>query len=122
MNHSLRAYRKALKSRLRCCAGTRRRLLTQFDQMSASFLAENPFPSQAELTAAFGSPRELARQLMEQVSEQELRQHRRSRWLFRISAATIALLLAGYAIWMTYDVFTPMNVVETVIIYEEVPK
>lgn len=122
MNHSLRAYRKALKSQLYCCAGTRRRLLTQFDQMSASFLAENPLPSQAELTAAFGSPRELARQLMEQVSEQELRQHRRSRWLFRISAATISLLLAGYALWMTYDVFTPMNVVETVIIYEEVPK
>lgn len=122
MNHSLRAYRKALKSQLCCCAGTRRKLLIQFDQMSASFLAENPSPSQAELIAAFGPPRELAGQLMEEVSEQELQQHRRSRWLFRISAAAIALLLAGYALWMTYDAVTPMNVVETVIIYEEVPK
>ncbi|MGM9593913.1 MAG: hypothetical protein ACI3U8_06120 [Candidatus Onthomonas sp.] len=119
MNYSLRAYRKALKSQLCCCADTRRKLLTQFDQMSAFFLAENPSPSQAELTAAFGSPRELAGQLMEEVSEQELRQYRRSRWLFRIAAGAIALLLVGYAAWITYSVTSPIEVVETIIIYEE---
>ena len=119
MNHSLRAYRKALKSRLRCCAGTRRRLLTQFDQMSVSFLAENPSPSQAQFSEAFGTPQELAEQLMEEVSEQERRQYRRGRRLFWAVAAVLVLLLSVYALWMTFDARHPIQMVEQIIIYEE---
>lgn len=122
MNNALRNYRRALKARLCCRGSTRQRLLDQFDQMSAPFLEEHPVPSQAELTAAFGTPQALAEQLMEEVSDRERRQHRRSQWLVHIAAGAMALLLAGYAVWMTFSAASPADVVETIIVYEEVPK
>lgn len=120
MNHSLRDYRKALKTQLCCCCRTRRRLLAHFDQMAALFLEEHPAPSPTELTNAFGTPQELAIQLMEEVSGQERREYQHRRLLLRIIVAVLIIGLAGLVFWLTQCSVRPMEVSETLIIYEEV--
>ncbi|MGM9537610.1 MAG: hypothetical protein ACI3VN_04690 [Candidatus Onthomonas sp.] len=122
MKNALRDYRTSLKKLLCCCGSTRRRLLAQFDQMSSLFLEEHPNPSSAELIDAFGTPKELASQLMEEVSEQDRRHYRHRRRLLWAAAAAAALLLSIYSLWAASEASHPVEITEKVIIYEEVLK
>lgn len=122
MKNALGDYRASLKKLLRCRSCTRQRLLAQFDRMSVPFLEEHPTPSSADLVEAFGTPRELASQLMEEVSEQERRQYRHRRRLLWATTAAAVLFLSVYSLWVAFEASHPVEVTEKVIVYEEVFK
>lgn len=71
MADGVKQYRRALKRKLRCSGGVRKRLLEKFDGAAVSYLENEPTPALAGVTEAFGPPEEMARTLMEEVTPKE---------------------------------------------------
>lgn len=122
MSQPLQEYRNALRGQLNCGGRVRKSLLKQFDQMAGMLLSDNPVPSQEELNDAFGSPQELAAQLLLEVPAATLHHNAYSHWLSWVAAILLVTLLAGYSLWMTFDATVPVEVTEKTVIYSEVIK
>lgn len=93
MNNSAARYKSKLKRKLQCSHGTKARLVEEFSHSLNGFLEENPDASFADLSNAFGPPEEMARMLMEEVDEKELRSYKTKHSLLRIVSIVLALTL-----------------------------
>ncbi len=101
MNHSAVRYKRKLKRKLQCSRGTKADLLADFTHSLDGFLDENPDATFADLGNAFGPPEEMAKTLMEQVSEQETHTYKRQQFLLHI----VAIILAIVLLLITLDIF-----------------
>lgn len=81
MANCISKYKKALKKNLRCTRNTQKQLLKKFEITWSTFLEDNPTPSMDELCTAFGSPKEMASVLMEEVTPEEIARYRRRKVL-----------------------------------------
>ena len=93
MNQAVRNYRKKLGRILCCGAATRTRLLEQFDCILSQFLEECPEPSLGDLYAAFGAPKQMAQELMQDVPREERDRWKRRRRMKRAIPYVIIILL-----------------------------
>ena len=94
MANCISRYKKALKKNLRCTRNTQNQLLKKFESTWSTFLVDNPTPSMDELCTAFGSPKEMASVLMEEVTPEETARHRRRKFfLWGIFGCVLALVL-----------------------------
>lgn len=95
MNPSIAKYKKTLKKNLRCTGDVRNRLLAKFDSTLQLYLEENPSPDELALQAAFGTPEDMAKILMEEVTPSETKHYRIGRTVLKvISGILIAILIA----------------------------
>lgn len=81
MANGISRYKKALKKNLHCTRNTQKQLLKRFELTWSTFLEDNPAPSMDDLCAAFGSPKEMASILMEEVTLEEIARYRRRKVL-----------------------------------------
>ena len=96
MNQVVRKYRKKVGKKLFCGAAARTRLLEQFDRILSPFLEECQEPNLEELHAAFGAPKQMAQELLQDVPQEERNKwKRRSRVKKAIPYVIIVLLLAA---------------------------
>lgn len=102
MNHDAVCYEKALKKQLRCTGSTKKRLLLQFRSSLAAYLEEHPFPTASDLRDAFGPPEDMAKVLMENISEAEVKTYRKRALILKIIAV---VLLAMILIQVVYSAF-----------------
>jgi len=93
MNACILQYRNKLKKAIQCGYRARKRLLEQFDLSLEAFLEDYPAAGEAQITAAFGPPEEMAQVLMASVTEAERRQFHTQRRYLRIAAVILAALL-----------------------------
>lgn len=94
MANCISKYKKALKKNLRCTRNTQKQLLKKFEITWSTFLEDNPTPSMDELCTAFGSPKEMASVLMEEVTPEEIARYRRRMFfLWGILGCVLALVL-----------------------------
>lgn len=94
MNHDAALYEKVLRKQLHCTGNTKKHLLQQFRSALATYLEDHPSPTRADLRDAFGPPEDMAKVLMESVSETEIRRFdRQQKWKCAASIALAALLL-----------------------------
>lgn len=101
MNSSAVRYKSKLKRKLQCSRGTKAELLADFTHSLDGFLDENPDATFADLGSAFGPPEEMAKTLMEQVSEQETRTYKLHQFLLHIGAIILVIVL----LLITLDIF-----------------
>lgn len=94
MANCISKYKKALKKNLRCTHNTKKQLLKKFEITWSTFLEDNPTPSMDDLCTAFGSPKEMASVLMEEVTPEEIVRYRRRKFfLWGIFGCVLALVL-----------------------------
>lgn len=98
MNNSAARYKSKLKRKLQCNRGTKAKLLDEFSHLLDGFLDENPDAAYIDLSNAFGPPEEMAKTLMEQVSEQETHTYKQHQALLHIVAVVLAIVLILIAI------------------------
>ena len=94
-------YLHELRRHLRCSRKTKNRLLEQFKAYQRDTIDDTPDYDQ--MVTMFGPPEEMARTLMEEVTQVEMQASRRSR--LRMIAAAIAacvlwVMFTAYVYWM----------------------
>ena len=109
MNHNVRRYRSKLKKKLHCMRKTQCKLLGEFDCMLNGFIDENPDASFDDLCSAFGPPEEMARILMEKLSTEDNRQHRRYIRIKRIVAAFCAVAFLLFVAYVFVEKQKPLT-------------
>lgn len=119
MANCISKYKKALKKNLHCTRNTQKQLLKKFEITWSTFLEDNPAPSMDELCTAFGSPKEMASVLMEEVTPEEIARYRRRKFfLWGISGCVLALVLV-WSILLAVEVYkintTDLNTVDEII-------
>ncbi len=99
MADGVKQYRRALKRKLRCSGGVRKRLLEKFDGAADAFLENEPTPALAGVMEAFGPPEEMARTLMEEVTPKEATVYKWGVIVRRVIAAVALAAVLGFAIY-----------------------
>lgn len=94
-------YLHELRHHLRCSRKTRNRLLEQFKAYQRDTIDDTPDYDQ--MVTMFGPPEEMARTLMEEVTQVEMHAYRRSK--LRMAAAGVAacvlwVMFTAYVYWM----------------------
>lgn len=121
MNQAVKKYRKRLEKRLCCGHEARKRLLGQFDRTLQVYLEDYPDPNMDDLCSAFGLSKQMAQELMNDVSAEEYAKWRRNcrlRRVFSCLAAVVLLLVcAGIIFYMKQPVVIQEQ--ETVVIGSE---
>ncbi len=99
-------YRRAVDAQLRCNARAKRRLQGEFQGFLEDYLADNSRPSREDLEKAFGTPREMAAILMNELTYEECVQYDRSRQIRRIALGVLVALFAclTFYIWFIKEV------------------
>ena len=90
MNNELIRYQKNLKKALFCGYRKKQQLLSDFRSSLSAFLEDCPTPTYSQLADAFGPPEEVARLLMEHVSQAEIQHYH----LWKTVQKSILILLA----------------------------
>lgn len=116
MNHEATRYTKALKKQLHCTGGTKKRLMQQFRGSLDVYLEEHPSPTGADLCQAFSRPEDMAKVLMECVSEAEIKQFDKQKKWKRIIAAIIATLLLALMLYIAFWKEKPITSNDTIVI------
>ena len=125
MSEALRDYFRRLDRSLDCPRPLRRRLAAQVRRAAEDYCRERPEAGPAEVVQYLGDPAETARELLENLDPEELRQaRRRERLARRALVAVLVLALIGVGAWGVHLWNTPieMKPVETITIYRELPE
>lgn len=113
-------YRRSVKRLLLCGGDVRSDLIARMDKMLTSFQSENPAPSFEELAKSFGTPEEMAQELMLDITPEEQETYCRKRRTVRIIAGVAAVLALMLIIFAGHQYFVQHEVesVSTVYVYE----
>jgi hypothetical protein len=118
MKQAVNEYKRQLKQHLSCGNRRRKELMEQFQETLDSFLEENPSPDFSALEEAFGSPEQMARELMETVPPHEVDQWKRVQKIKRIVAGALVCGLAVACIFVFfYKENNTVQVERTIIIH-----
>ena len=123
MSGALRDYFRRLDRHLACPRSLRRRLTAQVRRGAEDYLRERPEADPAEVARYLGDPAETARELLENLDPEELRQaRRRARLARRALVAVLILALVGVGAWGVHLWRTPVDleVTEVLVIEGEV--
>ena len=101
-------YKKELKKYLQCTYKTKDRLLKKFQCLLQVFLEEKPNPNLEQLQEAFGMPKEMACNLMADLSDAEARHYRKSKLLKCAVAGTALLLTALTTLYVFFEKQKPI--------------
>lgn len=105
MAECISKYKKVLKKNLRCPRNTQKQLLQKFDVSLSRFLEENPSPSMDKLCTAFGSPKEMASILTEEVIPAEIARYRRKRYFFLGILGCIIAIVLSWGVLLAIEVY-----------------
>ena len=116
-------YFRRVEDRLKCPKKRRHSLLNRIHRAAEEFAAENPEATADETAEYLGDPAEVAQELMETLDPEELECYQRQKkigtWLV-IGLLIVALVAAGIWIVRLEHDTSPVEVIDTLVIYEEV--
>jgi hypothetical protein len=119
MNQAVNEYKRQLKQHLSCGNRRRKELMEQFQETLNNFLEENPSPDFSALEEAFGSPEQMARELMETVPPHEIDQWKRAQKIKKIVAGALVCVLAVACVFVFfYKENNTVQVTERIFLYE----
>ena len=123
MSEALRDYFRRLDRSLDCPRPLRRRLAAQVRRAAEDYCRERPEAGPAEVVQYLGDPAETARELLENLDPEELRQARQREGVARRAlVAVLILALIGVGAWGVHLWSTPksVEVTEVLVIEREV--
>ena len=116
MNHEAALYEKAMRKQLHCTGNAKKHLLQRFHSALTTYLEDHPSPTASDLQTAFGPPEEMAKVLMESVSEAEIARFYQQRKWKRIIAAIIATLLLTLILYIAFWKEKPITSNDSIVI------
>lgn len=123
MTNYVNQYKKALKKNLRCSSNVKERLIDKFNRSLSTLLDDKPTPSMNEICDAFGSPKDMALVLMEEVTPEEIALYRRRKIITRIILGAITVLFLAFVINVAVAVYrfnsTPFSIEDEIIVEDE---
>ena len=93
-------YLRELRRHLRCSRKTQKRLSEQFKAYQHD--AIDDAPDYDQMVTMFGPPEEMARTLMEEVSQEEQLAYRRNRLFLRIISFVLAISFAVFSLYIFF--------------------
>ena len=98
MNTQEKNYRKQVRKALLCGRKEKKQLTAALDRNLARFREETPEPTAEELSAAFGTPEDMAASLMAQLPEGTQKKFQKCKRVWKwIVSAVIIFLIAFFA-------------------------
>lgn len=122
MTSAAEQYRKELKKHLSldvCSGKLRTALLSRFDAMLGAMKEDYPEPAMAQLETAFGTPTQMAQDLLADTPDAE--RVRRQRTFRTVRAVLLTVAVVGLAVGLAYAwYFKPFSIhaQDTVIIWK----
>lgn len=98
-------YKKALKKNLRCTRNSQKQLMKKFEITLSTFLEDSPSPNTDELCTAFGSPKEMASVLMEEVTPEEIARCRKNTIIVRSVAGVLIGVILFLAVTISIQLY-----------------
>jgi uncharacterized membrane protein len=119
MKQAVNEYKRQLKQHLSCGNRRRKELMEQFQETLNNFLEENPSPDFSALEEAFGSPEQMARELMETVPPHEIDQWKQRRNIRRVVVGVLACVFVAVLGYFAFLRARPMKITveDTITIY-----
>lgn len=105
MTQPAKKYTRQLKRELFCSRKDRKRLLLGWQRTLTDFLEEHPEAGEAQLTASFGTPEEMAKLLMREIPASVQQKHKNIQRLLPlyITIAAVAIILTSWIAIVTID-------------------
>lgn len=123
MTNYVTQYKKALKKNLLCPSNVKERLMDKFNHSLSTFLDDKPTPSMNEICAAFGSPKDMALVLMEELTPEEIALYHRRKIITRIILGGVTVIFLAFVINVAIAVYrfnsTPFSVEDEIIVEDE---
>ena len=107
---SVKQYERMLKKHLNCFPKTKAALIGSFRGSLEDFLLETPEPTFDALVEAFGSPEEMAKTLMKDVSTKELTSRKVLLNIERAVAVLLVLLFLSFSCYIYVIKSIPVTV------------
>lgn len=123
MNTQEKNYRKQVRKALLCGRKEKKQLTAALDRDLARFREETPEPTAEELSAAFGTPEDMAASLMAQLPEGTQKKFQKCKRVWKWIVSAVIIFLIAFFAFVTYTKEIPVYEVEDLDIGEswEVP-
>lgn len=120
MISAVEKYKKKLARCLKCFKITKKRLIGGLKPTFEAFLQDAPDADYPALCAAFGPPEEMAKQLMQEVTLEERKQHKKHWIITAVIIGVLASLFVGFTVYVYAVQATPTYFEYNTVVFETV--
>ena len=112
MNTQEKNYRKQVRKALLCGRKEKKQLTAALDRNLARFREETPEPTAEELSAAFGTPEDMAASLMAQLPEGTQKKFQKCKRVWKWIVSAVIIFLIAFFAFVAYTKEIPVYEVE----------
>ena len=112
MNTQEKNYRKQVRKALLCGRKEKKQLTAALDRNLARFREETPEPTAEELSAAFGTPVDMAASLMAQLPEGTQKKFQKCKRVWKWIVSAVIIFLIAFFAFVAYTKEIPVYEVE----------
>ena len=112
MNTQEKNYRKQVRKALLCGRKEKKQLTAALDRDLARFREETPEPTAEELSAAFGTPEDVAASLMAQLPEGTQKKFQKCKRVWKWIVSAVIIFLIAFFAFVAYTKEIPVYEVE----------
>ena len=112
MNTQEKNYRKQVRKALLCGRKEKQQLTAALDRDLARFREETPEPTAEELSAAFGTPEDVAASLMAQLPEGTQKKFQKCKRVWKWIVSAVIIFLIAFFAFVAYTKEIPVYEVE----------
>ena len=112
MNTQEKNYRKQVRKALLCGRKEKKQLTAALDRNLARFREETPEPTAEELSAAFGTPEDVAASLMAQLPEGTQKKFQKCKRVWKWIVSAVIIFLIAFFAFVAYTKEIPVYEVE----------
>ncbi len=112
MNTQEKNYRKQVRKALLCGRKEKKQLTAALDRDLARFREETPEPTAEELSAAFGTPVDMAASLMAQLPEGTQKKFQKCKRVWKWIVSAVIIFLIAFFAFVAYTKEIPVYEVE----------
>ena len=112
MNTQEKNYRKQVRKALLCGRKEKQQLTAALDRDLARFREETPEPTAEELSAAFGTPEDVAASLMAQLPEGTQKKFQKCKLVWKWIVSAVIIFLIAFFAFVAYTKEIPVYEVE----------
>lgn len=118
MNRDTKKYLKEVRAEIPCSSDKKKQLMHAFLTSLENYLCDNPDAAYQDIVDAFGTPKEMADTLSENISESDARQYRRRKKLVLIFSVLLLCIILSLISYKLYQRHIPAEIVRTIVVYE----
>lgn len=120
MSKYVYTYLNAVKKKMLCSGAEKKQILSAFAQNVERYEEENESADLQHLCENFGSPEEMAAELMKDITPEQQNAYRKKKTVLRVIAGVLVAVLAAAAIYIFFIKQKPIMAYEEIIDWGDV--